>query len=319
MSFQALAAVRDLPTANAHVVLLLYVLGQYAQADGSCFPSIETLAEDSHLSTSAVRKALKEAEVAGLIRREERVRKDGGRSSNRIILTYCERPDLADDLDVAGGHKPRKAPRKVSHPPTQYEGGSLSNTKGVPLQYEGAFLKQDSLITEGSEEPTHRVGGLDDVVREIWAAWPSAGREHSSERLVADAVVAELGAGAVLADVRAGSLAYAAKPSAHGASGSKPKAPHTFLAEGRWKTHRPRADQHAPVVTPRIQFADAEVRAALFGAMGEAWVVSWLDPCGWDKGKREVDPRIKRRADKLGEHRPAEELTKLGVVVRKVG
>lgn len=319
MSFQALAAVKGLPTSNAHVVLLLYVLGQYAQPDGSCFPSVETLAEDSHLSPTAVRKALKEAEAAGLLRREERIRRDGGRSSNRIILTYCERPDLADDLDVAGGHKARKSTRKVSHPPTQYAGGSPRNTQGVPSQYAGAYLKQDSLTQESSDELSPCAGAIDEVVRELWTAWPEAGRGHSSERLLTDAVTAEVAAGAALADVRSGGLAYAGKPKAWGQSGEKPKAPHTFVAEGRWKTHLPKADERAPVVKARIRFASDEVRAAMVGAMGEAWVVSWLDPCAWDEGKRVLDPRLGQRAKRLGEARPAGVLVDLGVTVGKVG
>jgi len=331
MSFQALTAVETLDTKNAYVTLLLYVLGQWAGPDGSCFPAVETIAEKMRCSVSQARKSIKEAEEAGFLRREERVRKDGGKSSNRIILTYCERADLADDLDMVGGHKRGKSSGgktgKLSHPPSRGSGpppsrgsgGDHSHVQGPPLPRVGAFLNQDSLTLESSDELSQRAGAIDEVVAEIWAAWPEAGREHSSERKVAEAVAAEVSAGAPLAEVRAGALAYAGKPKAHGQSGQKPKAPHTFLADGRWKTHLPRADQRAPVVTTRIQFASVEVRNALFGAMGEAWVTSWLDPCAWDEGKRVIDPRIERRAAKLSEARPAGVLADLGVKVGKVG
>lgn len=323
MSFQALTAVETLDTKSAYVTLLLYVLGQWAGPDGSCFPAVETIAEKMRCSVGQARKSIKEAEEAGFLRREERFRKDGGKSSNRIVLTYCERADLADDLDTVGGHKRGKSSSgkagKLSHPPSRGSGGDHSHVRGPPLPRVGAFLNQDSLTLESSDELSQRACAIDDVVAEIWAAWPEAGREHSSERKVAEAVAAEVSAGAPLAEVRAGALAYAGKPKAHGQSGQKPKAPHTFLAEGRWKTHLPRADQRAQAVTTRIQFASAEVRAAVVAVMGEAWVVSWLDPCGWDEGKRMIDPRLKARADKLGERKPAGELVKLGVKVGKVG
>lgn len=323
MSFQALTAVETLDTPNAYVTLLLYVLGQWAGPDGSCFPAVETIADRMRCSPSQARKSLKEAEELGFLRREVRVRKDGGKSSNRIILTYCERADLGDDLDTPGGHKRKKSSsgkaEKAPHPPLQYGGGYRSNTVGAPLPRAGAYLNQDSLTSESSDELSQRAGAIDEVVREVWAAWPEAGCEHSSERLLTDVVTAEVAAGAPLADVRAGMLAYAGKPKAWGQSGERPKAPHTFVGEGRWKTHLPKADGRAPVVTTRIRFASPEVRTALFGAMGEEWVVSWLDPCGWDEGKRVIDPRIKRRADKLGEARPAEVLKALGVEVGKVG
>lgn len=323
MSFQALTAVETLDTPNAYVTLLLYVLGQWAGPDGSCFPAVETIADRMRCSTSQARKALAEAEALGFVRREERKRRDGGKSSNRIILTYCERADLADDLDTPGGHKRPggrdKKAGKVSHPPLHYGGGYHSNTVGPPLPGSGAFLNQDSLTEESSDELSQRAGALDDVVREVWAAWPEAGREHSSERQVTWAVAAEVAAGAPLAEVRAGALAYAGNPKAHGQSGRKPKAPHTFLAEGRWKTHLPKAGRGAAVVAARIRFASEEVRNALVGAMGDAWVGSWLDPCGWDEGKRVIDPRLKTRADRLGETKPAGVLAELGVKVGKVG
>lgn len=177
--------------------------------------------------------------------------------------------------------------------------------------------KREPTESQGSLTLTQGAGAMDAVVRELWDAWPAAGREHSSERLVADAVAAEVGEGAALADVRAGSLAYCAKPSAWGQSGGKPKSPHKFLIEGRWKTHLPKA---AAPAQSRNRFADAEVRAALADAMGEPWVTSWLDPCDWDAGKRVVDPRLRATAlGKLRETKPAKVFAKLGVVIGRVG
>ncbi|MDB5458136.1 MAG: putative transcriptional regulator, GntR family [Caulobacter sp.] len=314
MSFQALTAVDTLDTPNAYVTLLLYVLGQWAGPDGSCFPGVETIAEKMRCSVSQARKALKEAEEAGFIRREDRTRRDGGRSSNRIILTYCERPDLVDDLNTPGGHKPGKGRRRaapnVSHPPLHYGGGSRSNTEGAPPQYGGAFLNQ-SLNQLVANAPNERASA---IAKQIWEAWPEAGRAHSSERLVADAVAAEAAGGADLNDVLSGGLAYAAKPSAHGSSGAMPKSPHLFLTEGRWKTH---ARKGWTAAKTRTRFANDAIRTAAIKLKGEAWVASWLDPCGFDEGKGVIDPRLKDRIPRLRE--VAEVLTKFNVKVGECG
>ncbi len=88
MSFAALAAIRDVTPPSSSALLLLFVLAEYAGADGSCFPSQETLAERSKLSVRAVRDNMMLLMKAGLISIERRHRKDGTRTSNKVQLIY---------------------------------------------------------------------------------------------------------------------------------------------------------------------------------------------------------------------------------------
>lgn len=66
--------------------LLLYILATYADDEGRCCPSQAMLATDSQLSERAVRKHLASLEAQGLLRREERRTKCGGRTSDLISL-----------------------------------------------------------------------------------------------------------------------------------------------------------------------------------------------------------------------------------------
>lgn len=298
---------------------VLKTLADYAGKHGFAWASVATLASECEASERTVQRDLRQLEEMGLLRGYDVVDARTGRSRSRLYWFPIsgDEPDLKTRRSVEAELGARVTWVSPSEGDMGVTGeGDMGVTPGVttvsPLKEPLLEPSEADASSAGAREP---VG----VAGEIWSVWPSAGREHSSERLVVDALTAEAAAGADLADVRAGALAYAARPSAWGASGDKPKSPHRFITEGRWKTHLPRAGEPARAAPPRMQFADAGVRAKLVGAMSEAWVISWLDPCGWDDAKREIDPRIKRRADKLGEAAPREVLGRLGVTVRKVG
>jgi len=284
MSFQALGAISGVDTPSAAVTLLLYVLAQYAGPDGACYPSLATIADDMRGSVSAARNALRHAEECGLLKREKRSRKDGGQSSNRIQLLYFEPKTVPDDDENPGGRRTPKVPKQaksVSHPPPESGGGPTGIYRGPLSDSGGAFLNQ-SLNLEVADAPSASGRAIDDVVREVWSVWPAAGRDHSSERLVTDAVASEIAAGADLAEVRAGALAYAARPASWGSSGSSPKSPHLFFTEGRWKTHADggRLGKGSPGCA--VVFAGpGTFRAEFVATHGKALARSYLDPCGW--------------------------------------
>lgn len=299
---------------------VLKTLADYAGAHDFAWASVARLARDCEASERTVQRDLRHLEDMRLLRGYDVVDARTGRSRSRLYWF----PISGDEPDA----KTRRAieaelgARVTWVSPSEGDMGVTGEgDMGVTGRVTTVSPHKNPLL-EPTEADASSAGAretVEQVVSALWSAWPEAGRIHSSERALAKAVEAEVKAGAALADVRAGGLAYAGNPKAWGQSGEKPKAPHTFIAEGRWKTHLQRPDQRAPVVTPRIRFASDEVRARLVGAMDEAWVVSWLDPCGWDEGKRVIDPRIKARADKLSEARPASVLAELGVKVGKVG
>jgi predicted transcriptional regulator len=58
--------------------------------DGKCYPAIGTIARDLKLSRSTVKRAIADLEKNGRLRKEQRWRENGGKSSN---LYYVEQPD----------------------------------------------------------------------------------------------------------------------------------------------------------------------------------------------------------------------------------
>ena len=102
--------------------VLIYLIDR-ANQDMTCFPAIPTIAAQLHISTSTVKRALKELEQAGYMQRDSRWRDNGGQSSNLYTLTVpvaaapvpdCEdtQPhDEADEID-----SPAPAPDHAKQP-----------------------------------------------------------------------------------------------------------------------------------------------------------------------------------------------------------
>ena len=57
-----------------------------ADQDGKCYPAIGTIARELKLSRSTVKRALADLEKSGRIRKEQRWRENGGKSSNLLYL-----------------------------------------------------------------------------------------------------------------------------------------------------------------------------------------------------------------------------------------
>lgn len=65
--------------------VLVYLIDR-ANRDMTCFPAIPTIAAQLHISVTTVKRALKELEQSGYIRRDSRWRNNGGQSSNLYTL-----------------------------------------------------------------------------------------------------------------------------------------------------------------------------------------------------------------------------------------
>ncbi|MCM1062351.1 MAG: helix-turn-helix domain-containing protein [Eubacterium sp.] len=59
-----------------------------ANKDGSCYPAINTIAQDLKISKSTVKRALIDLEKEGYIKHERRYRQSGGNSSNIYYVTH---------------------------------------------------------------------------------------------------------------------------------------------------------------------------------------------------------------------------------------
>ncbi len=70
-----------------HRAKMVYMyLRDRADLDGKCWPSIRTIARELSLSRSTVKRALRDLEQEGHLRREPRYRENGSCSSNLCFL-----------------------------------------------------------------------------------------------------------------------------------------------------------------------------------------------------------------------------------------
>jgi predicted transcriptional regulator len=61
-----------------------------ANKDGTCYPAIGTIARELKLSRSTVKRAISDLEQSGRLRKEQRWRENGGKSSNLYYLTQVD-------------------------------------------------------------------------------------------------------------------------------------------------------------------------------------------------------------------------------------
>ena len=62
------------------VAVYLY-LNDRADKEGTCYPAMGTIAKELHLSVSTVKRAISDLERNGFLRKKQRWRENGGRSS----------------------------------------------------------------------------------------------------------------------------------------------------------------------------------------------------------------------------------------------
>lgn len=84
-------AVRD-SDLSCGLKALAWALGTRADGDGSCFPSLDTLADDTGLSRATVSRAVKELRALGLLTWTATRDRHGGLASNRYRLAPCPGP-----------------------------------------------------------------------------------------------------------------------------------------------------------------------------------------------------------------------------------
>ena len=57
-----------------------------SNAEGECWPAIKTIARDTSMSVSTVKRALADLVQCGLLRKERRFRENRGNTSNRYYV-----------------------------------------------------------------------------------------------------------------------------------------------------------------------------------------------------------------------------------------
>ena len=65
-------------------------LADRADKNGKCYPAIGTIARELKLSRSTVKRALSDLENSGRLRKEQRWRENGGKSSNLYYIAQTD-------------------------------------------------------------------------------------------------------------------------------------------------------------------------------------------------------------------------------------
>lgn len=68
-------------------ILIYFYLWDRTDKEGRSFPSLKRTAQDLSLSVSTVRWAMDDLEKKGFIKKEKRMRDNGGQSSNLYTIT----------------------------------------------------------------------------------------------------------------------------------------------------------------------------------------------------------------------------------------
>jgi len=205
-----------LPWPSPTVRLVALALARRARDTGACWAKQATIADDTGLSPKSVQRAL--AEMEGMdpprIRRVERRRTDGGRSSDMIWLTF---PAVTLDADTVSAKPIRTlddfdaedAIAASAHPMDSVSGGGVTGSPGAPV---GESEQKESLKeSEGktpSAAPTVSDEEIDALYRMVRPLCSETGKQRTKPRDFRAAVRRALNEGASLEALVKGLRAY---------------------------------------------------------------------------------------------------------------
>lgn len=146
MSWKVTAWAEKQRTGSASRKVLLLVLANYADEDGICWPSQETLASGTELSVDTIQRQLKRLEANGVISRWKRPARLGRWPGHAYRL----------NMFAAASPEPQNAARPTSDPGKMRSGNTASEPKSEPQA-----MRHDP-STETSPERIRTVVGKSD-------------------------------------------------------------------------------------------------------------------------------------------------------------
>jgi hypothetical protein len=130
-------------------ILVYLALAKHSDGEGTCWPSLSTIAKLARVHRSSVAQAIKRLEARGYLRRTARFRPDGGVTSNAYQLMPMEAQKYPP---VAQDNTPRRLGRlaPVAQDDTNYTHLELDPSK------ERAVLRPDK-APQNAQEPSHEL------------------------------------------------------------------------------------------------------------------------------------------------------------------
>lgn len=77
---------QDTELSSKAVSVYLYLCEHASKNTRSCYPSMKTIGRDLHLSLVSVKRSIQELQRSGYIKKENRFRGNGGKSSNLYFI-----------------------------------------------------------------------------------------------------------------------------------------------------------------------------------------------------------------------------------------
>lgn len=111
MSVEAITWAVKFEAENATEKAVLLILANYADGEGTSFPGQQSIAKQASCGERTVRRILSSLEERGVIRREERRRRDGSRTSDVIVLAAFQQA-----ANLAGSDEPTGHPDRTNRP-----------------------------------------------------------------------------------------------------------------------------------------------------------------------------------------------------------
>ncbi|TAL34947.1 MAG: helix-turn-helix domain-containing protein [Phenylobacterium sp.] len=291
-------------------LLVLYVLAEYAGADGYAFPSQKTLAKRCRLHDRTVRGILLALERWGLIERQPRIRKDGTWTSDRIRLAYYQPEQQPDsDCSPAGlrpagglprqrGASPKASNQRASGPPDQRASGTdPAGLTPDPTTFEP--------VTETITSPRKRE--LDADFETWWEIYPRKTEKRAARELFEAAIRRH---GATVDELLSAAQRYAIE--VHGRDLSMVKNPTTWLQRQCWFPEAEAAVLSSPEGFPGPEFdLPPRVVSDLFAAAPD--VGACLHGATWREEDRTIVTVRRWGADELVKRVGAVRLRALGL------
>jgi Helix-turn-helix domain len=176
---------------GSHGIAVYNVLVRFADREGTCWPSVGTIAEILGLCRRSVTRALQALEHAGLIAIEPRYASRGGRTSNMYRLLRVQAPAARlpvssrpvrrrEARQIAAGDSPphrvsREGPAPPADPPAQNSHGGHDKYAHPPVQNSHAGCDKCSheqdLTNKSSAIQQQPAGGRNESIRKAFASF----------------------------------------------------------------------------------------------------------------------------------------------------
>lgn len=190
MAHQATTWAYQLPIRNVTQKFILVALADMADEAFTCFPGQDKLADMTGAGVRSVQRALSELEAMGLIRREERRRSDGYRTSDRYFL------NVGAELK---SHPPQS---QVTNCHLTSETTSPANLTDL-TRHSGGYIEEELSVELPEESPVI----LADDFETFWQAYPRKVAKLQARKAFTSALKREASG-----EILAGVARYAADP-----------------------------------------------------------------------------------------------------------